>query len=101
MVATLIAMTPNRAMPRTISIGAMRSEGAIGPARDASSCWNWALIDCDLAISFLEALLPDVSDLRFAAWQTVTIGLAALGVSPSSLDNKTMSPDESKTEIVE
>ena len=31
-VATLIAMTPNRAMPRTMSIAAMRSEGAIGPA---------------------------------------------------------------------
>src|SRR5437899_3111314 len=53
MVVTLIAMTPNRAMPRTISIAAMRSEGAIGPARDASSRWNWALTDFDIANSFL------------------------------------------------
>src|SRR5450631_3003243 len=37
MVTTLMAMTPNRAMPRTMSIEAIRSEGAIGPAPEAAS----------------------------------------------------------------
>src|SRR5450631_4326039 len=37
MVTTLMAMTPNRAMPRTMSIEAMRSDGAIGPALLAAS----------------------------------------------------------------
>jgi len=34
-----------------MSIEAMRSEGAIGPALEAAS--NWALIDCTIAISVL------------------------------------------------
>src|SRR4051812_29812662 len=42
-VATLIAITPKRAMPRTISIAAMRSDGAIGPARAAASSCGRAL----------------------------------------------------------
>src|SRR5258708_7597523 len=92
MVVTLIAMTPNRAIPRTVSMAAMRSEGAIGPVRDASPSWNWALIDCNIAISHLvptwesvhctirdEASLPNVGYLRFPTWRTFTIGLAALG----------------------
>jgi hypothetical protein len=49
-------MTPNRAMPRTMSIAAMRSEGAIGPVLEAASSWNWALADCTIAISFLAPL---------------------------------------------
>src|SRR5947209_3193508 len=53
MVATFIAMTPNRATPRTVSIAAMRSEGAIGPVRDAPPSWNWALTGCNMAISYL------------------------------------------------
>jgi hypothetical protein len=88
-VTTLIAMTPNRAMPRTMSIAAMRSEGAIGPALEVASSWSWALPDCNVAISFLAPMhglcaaqyttsrnSPPSAVCAFR-WQTVTVDSAA------------------------
>src|SRR5258708_6707703 len=59
-------MTPNRAMPRTMSIAAMRSAGAIGPAWEAASRWNWALADGTMALSFFAE--PDTAPVVRGAW---------------------------------
>src|SRR5947207_2014242 len=75
MVATLIAMTPNRAIPRTASMAAMRSEGAIGPVRDASRSWNWALTDCNIAISNLAPTWESVHCTITTAGPSVAVRL--------------------------